>query len=596
MLRSSNDNVDNGTAERTNNGNVWTLRFLENLGHSLREQQRSGLHCDVTIRVQGVSFKCHKAILCAVSPYFTAMFAHDMKESRESEVTFHETKADVFELLLDLVYNGRDIIADDNIQDILELSTMMQIDVIIERIEDFLREKLSTDNFIDIWYLAKKYNCQRLVKFVWKFMTLNFESLSSSGELDLLPYDTLISLLKDDFLVAKSEDLVCNAALNWLLADHDSRKSHTSKIISVLRLPLCTPEYIMNKFSQSEQVKHLPEAVSACQDALRYRMCLAQKQNFTSLQTTNRTASRQDDVMVVIGGTDTSEYSGSGVRCYSFQGRKWYTLPPLPKSVGPYYAVCTFGDDIYVSGGQYHRETFHRFQSATCSWLTLPKMINGRYQHAMVAVGDSIYVVGGEGSSKIKEIDEYQVNNGSWESSGELMEDISYANATAVGQTILIFGGNNTDNKYSESVQIYDTYSKQVTHMKSITLPGVGCHTVTCDSTVYVISADGHVSSITNNMEVHLAGIIKQFDPKRFAVVQYRGIFYVVTCSRRVQDTNETAKVLIIDPMSMEVLETLNVPPVGNMPWLRSGTRLTSAKISIGKHYLQELITSEVQK
>jgi hypothetical protein len=219
-------------------------------------------------------------------------------------------------------------------------------------------------------------------------------------------------------------------------------------------------------------------------------------------------------------------------------------------------------------------------------------MINGRYQHAMVAVGDSIYVLGGEGNTKITEIDEYQVNNGLWECSGKLAEEISYANAAVTGQKILIYGGNSTHSEYSDSVQSFDTYNKQVTIVTSITLPGLGCHSVTCDSNVYVISVDGRISCITNTQEVSLIGNIKNFDPKRFAVVQFKGIFYIVTSSRKVKDTEEMSKVLVFDPSSHDVIDTMNIPPVGKMPWLTSGTRLSCAKISIGKHHLQEVVGS----
>ena len=144
---------------------AWRIKFLSSITSGLRKQQRSGEYCDVAIKVEGVVFRCHKAVLCAASPYFTAMFAHDMKESRDAAVTLHETKAEMFELLLDCIYDGASIVTEDNVQDILEIATLMQIDILLEYIEEYFRQIITVENFVDIWYMAKKFSCQRLEKF-----------------------------------------------------------------------------------------------------------------------------------------------------------------------------------------------------------------------------------------------------------------------------------------------------------------------------------------------------------------------------------------------------------------------------------------------
>lgn len=44
--------------------------FNCHLGEVFRNLWSSGQHVDVTLNAQGLSFKCHKIILCAASPYF----------------------------------------------------------------------------------------------------------------------------------------------------------------------------------------------------------------------------------------------------------------------------------------------------------------------------------------------------------------------------------------------------------------------------------------------------------------------------------------------------------------------------------------------
>jgi hypothetical protein len=52
----------------------------------MSEMRKNELHSDVTIICQENEFKAHKNILAARSDVFTAMFAHDTKETQTSRV------------------------------------------------------------------------------------------------------------------------------------------------------------------------------------------------------------------------------------------------------------------------------------------------------------------------------------------------------------------------------------------------------------------------------------------------------------------------------------------------------------------------------
>jgi len=67
---------------------------------------RTGLHSDVRIRVDGTDIHVHKNILATRSPVFRAMFAHSMRESRESLIEIQDIKKEIVCLLLEYVYTG----------------------------------------------------------------------------------------------------------------------------------------------------------------------------------------------------------------------------------------------------------------------------------------------------------------------------------------------------------------------------------------------------------------------------------------------------------------------------------------------------------
>lgn len=55
---------------------------------------------DIKLIVEGTELAAHRAILCARSAYFDAMFAHKMKESIDGEAKIEEVSLYAFRQLL----------------------------------------------------------------------------------------------------------------------------------------------------------------------------------------------------------------------------------------------------------------------------------------------------------------------------------------------------------------------------------------------------------------------------------------------------------------------------------------------------------------
>jgi len=64
------------------------------------ELLESGAHSDVKLLVEGSEIAAHKAILCAGSPVFKAMFEHKMSESLEGKAVIDEVSLPMFKELL----------------------------------------------------------------------------------------------------------------------------------------------------------------------------------------------------------------------------------------------------------------------------------------------------------------------------------------------------------------------------------------------------------------------------------------------------------------------------------------------------------------
>lgn len=62
--------------------------------------------CDVQLQVGQETFKVHRLVLAASSPYFAALFTGGMKESSKDVVEILGIEARIFQILLDFIYTG----------------------------------------------------------------------------------------------------------------------------------------------------------------------------------------------------------------------------------------------------------------------------------------------------------------------------------------------------------------------------------------------------------------------------------------------------------------------------------------------------------
>ncbi|KAM6913393.1 LOW QUALITY PROTEIN: speckle-type POZ protein [Lycodopsis pacificus] len=92
---------------------VPDCRLAEELG-DLWENSR---FTDCSLCVAGQKFQGHEAILAARSPVFSAMFEHEMEESKKNRVEINDVEPDVFKEMMCFIYTGKapnlDNMADD---------------------------------------------------------------------------------------------------------------------------------------------------------------------------------------------------------------------------------------------------------------------------------------------------------------------------------------------------------------------------------------------------------------------------------------------------------------------------------------------------
>uniref|UniRef100_A0A8C4WNP5 Speckle-type POZ protein n=1 Tax=Eptatretus burgeri TaxID=7764 RepID=A0A8C4WNP5_EPTBU len=76
------------------------------LAEDMGAMWETGHLADCTLHVRGQCFHAHKAILAARSPVFSAMFEHEMEESKLNRVEISDVAADVFREMMHFIYTG----------------------------------------------------------------------------------------------------------------------------------------------------------------------------------------------------------------------------------------------------------------------------------------------------------------------------------------------------------------------------------------------------------------------------------------------------------------------------------------------------------
>ena len=110
-------------------------------------------------------------------------------------------------------------------------------------------------------------------------------------------------------------------------------------------------------------------------------------------QVTPRLSFPYFECAILLGGR-LGEGLSNDVECYRSDTREFSSLKPLPFKKRNEFAACAIGDEIFVSGGLRSGE-FWKYDPTFESWLRGASMIQPRRRHAMAAVDDTIFVLGG---------------------------------------------------------------------------------------------------------------------------------------------------------------------------------------------------------
>ncbi|CAO4364616.1 unnamed protein product [Caenorhabditis nigoni] len=137
------------------------VTILKMNGIKLRNFDESAAkYSDIVLIVGGTKFYVSKLYLASQSSYFDSLLFGNFEESKKSEITLSDVKADDFQNFLELLY-GESSIDESTVEGVIHLSDMYDAKLAIRKCEKFLM-KYSEKSLKEKLELAFKYNLKKL--------------------------------------------------------------------------------------------------------------------------------------------------------------------------------------------------------------------------------------------------------------------------------------------------------------------------------------------------------------------------------------------------------------------------------------------------
>ncbi|XP_017352893.1 zinc finger and BTB domain-containing protein 24 isoform X2 [Cebus imitator] len=105
---------------------VHSVTHSDTVLASFADQRKKGFLCDITLIVENVHFRAHKALLAASSEYFSMMFAEE-GEIGQSIYMLEGMVADTFGILLEFIYTGYLHASDKSTEQILATAQFLKV-------------------------------------------------------------------------------------------------------------------------------------------------------------------------------------------------------------------------------------------------------------------------------------------------------------------------------------------------------------------------------------------------------------------------------------------------------------------------------------
>ncbi|XP_055896497.1 kelch-like protein 41b [Biomphalaria glabrata] len=171
---------------------------------------------DFEVNIEGETIRCHSFMLASCSEFFGGLFRSNMKEKLEMKVDLQNIPMKTFQLILQTLYTGCELLTKDNVLEVWSAVHQLQIHFLVQHCEDFVLNNISLDTFEAYKRYASFLQSEKISEGVFNYKLENFMTLRKTEIFLRLDYEELLELIESDGLIVASEDLVLQSVFEWI--------------------------------------------------------------------------------------------------------------------------------------------------------------------------------------------------------------------------------------------------------------------------------------------------------------------------------------------------------------------------------------------
>jgi hypothetical protein len=443
----------------------------------------------------------HACVVTCGSEYFRAMLEHAMVESGSRSFELHEVQPRVLQRVVEWLYSGELGEISDVIEGLalLEGSRFLGAARMEAQCIAWLCAHVEASNCVAVWAEANRLGCGAVAVHAIGVVGRRLASLAAEAEFLGLPLEALLELVRSDELAVRSERVVYEAVISWVLHDEASRKAWLGEMLGAVRLALLPASYLAGTVSAEPLVMGSCEALRILAEARRCNQ-LRGTERFAaeSIGALRKRKHASDGQIVVVGGKDDSGSTLKSAECYDRSVERWQLLPEMSVARSECAAVCLQGNVFVLGGydgdssaygyvGGSTLRTAECYERSSSEWRPLPDMSIARQGCAAVCVAANLYVVGGsDRRSRLRSAEMYDGSTGQWRPLPDMHEARYGCAAVCLDGNVFVVGGYDGDS-YLKSAEMFDGLTGLWQPLPDMHEARYGCAAVCIERNVYVV-------------------------------------------------------------------------------------------------------------
>lgn len=265
-----------------------------------------------------------------------------LRETEESEVILGNVNGDVLQSVVNYCYTGTIEIREDNVETLLATACLMQLKEVVEACSRFLAHQLHPSNCLGIAVFAEHQSCDSLLSEANAYTSLNFMQVVKNQEFLQLTLEQMSRLLSSEELNVSSEEHIFHALMGWVNHDPNARKSHLAKLLSLVKLPLLDPCFLVDQVENA--VGNDVDCQKLIMEAMKWHLLPERRLQMISA----RTRPRKSTIgrLLVVGGMDKNK-GATTIESYDPRSNSWKVAHDM-SGRRLQFGIALTGDNKYV--------------------------------------------------------------------------------------------------------------------------------------------------------------------------------------------------------------------------------------------------------